>query len=290
MIDGLKQRVVTAIILLIALLALTLFTRPFIFAAVVAVIVALAAWEWTAFVGIEGIALKASYTSALFVMLMGAASISGFSGNADTFISYQVMLILGLGLLWWCIAAFLLIGYPESSAAWNDKFKISLMGLLTLIPTWTGLVALKYALPSGYFVLGVVIMVAGVDIGAYFVGRFLGARPLAPSLSPNKTWEGVWGGFITCCAVSALLIWGTHRYLFELRPLQVSILLLSCVITTFFAVVGDLFESMLKRNSDLKDSGSTLPGHGGILDRIDALLAVTPSSVIIVMLTLDQVH
>ena len=133
-------------------------------------------------------------------------------------------------------------------------------------------------------------MVAAVDIGAYFAGRFFGRRPLAPGLSPNKTWEGVWGGLLTCCAVSVMLIWSAHRYLIELRPAQISILLLSVVITTSFGVVGDLLESMLKRNSNLKDSGTILPGHGGILDRIDGLLAVTPFSVIIIMLTMDRIN
>ena len=288
--DGLKQRVLTAVILVIALIALTLFTTPLIFAAVLTVILLLAAWEWTSFVEIKGIASKFSYTLTLFAMLIGAAAISGFSPSADTFTLSQVILILWIGLFWWCIAAYLLVGYPENSEIWNNKSKIGLMGLLALVPTWTGLVALKYAFPSGYLVLGVVIMVAAVDIGAYFAGRFFGRRPLAPSLSPNKTWEGVWGGLVTCCAVSVMLIWSAHRYLIELRPAQISILLLSVVITTSFGVVGDLLESMLKRNSNLKDSGTILPGHGGILDRIDGLLAVTPFSVIIIMLTMYRIN
>ena len=285
--DDLKQRVVTAVVLLVALIALTLLTTPLAFAAVVAVIIMLAAWEWGAFAQFEGVVPRLFYTLSVFIVLVGAAALSGFWSSAESFTLFRVILILCFGVLWWCIAACLLVGYPENSACWNHKFTISLMGLLALVPTWTGLVALKVVLPSGYLVLGVVIAVAGVDVGAYFAGRYLGNRPLAPSVSPKKTWEGVWGGFATCCAVSAVLVWAAQRDLLELSSAQILVLLLSCITTTPFAVVGDLVESMLKRNSDLKDSGSIRPGHGGVLDRVDGLLAVAPSSVLIFLLALD---
>ena len=285
--DDLKQRVVTAVVLLVALIALTLLTTPLAFAAVVAVIIVLAAWEWGAFAQFEGVVPRLFYTLSVFIALVGAAALSGFWSGVESFTLFRVILILCFGVLWWCIAACLLVGYPENSACWNQKFTISLMGLLALVPTWTGLVALKVVLPSGYLVLGVVVAVAGVDVGAYFAGRYLGNRPLAPSVSPKKTWEGVWGGFATCCAVSAALVWAAQRDLLELSSAQILVLLLSCITTTPFAVVGDLVESMLKRNSDLKDSGSILPGHGGVLDRVDGLLAVAPSSVLILLLVLD---
>ena len=285
--DDLKQRVVTAVVLLVALIALTLLTTPLAFAAVVAVIIMLAAWEWGAFAQFEGVALRLFYTLSVLIALVGAAALSGFWSSAESFTLFRVIMILCFGVLWWCIAAYLLVGYPENSACWNHKLTISLMGLLALVPTWTGLVALKVVLPSGYLVLGVVIAVAGVDVGAYFAGRYLGNRPLAPSVSPKKTWEGVWGGFATCCAVSAVLVWAAQRDLLELSSAQILVLLLSCITTTPFAVVGDLVESMLKRNSELKDSGSILPGHGGVLDRVDGLLAVAPSSVLILLLVLD---
>ena len=285
--DDLKQRIVTAVVLLIALIALTLLTTPLAFAAVVAVIITLAAWEWGAFAQFEGVVPRLFYTLSVFTVLVGTAALSGFWSGADSFTLFRVIVILCFGVLWWCIAACLLVGYPENSACWNHKFTISLMGLLALVPTWTGLVALKVILPSGYLVLGVVIAVAAVDVGAYFAGRYLGNRPLAPSVSPKKTWEGVWGGFATCCAVSAALVWAAQRDLLEMSSAQILVLLLSCVTTTPFAVVGDLVESMLKRNSDLKDSGSILPGHGGVLDRVDGLLAVAPISVLILLLALD---
>ena len=285
--NGLRQRVVTAIILLVAIIALTLLTTPLAFAAAVAVIVLLAAWEWGGFAQFGGVGSRLLYTLTVLVSLLGAAALCGFWSSAGPFAFFRVILILCCGVLWWCIAACLLAGYPGNSAHWGHRSVIGLMGLLALVPAWTGLVALKVILPSGYLVLGVVIAVAAVDVGAYFAGKFLGNRPLAPSLSPKKTWEGVWGGFATCCAVSAVLVWAAQRYLLELSSAQISVLLLSCITTTLFAVVGDLVESMLKRNSDLKDSGSILPGHGGVLDRVDGLLAVAPISVLILMLAQD---
>ena len=285
--DDLKQRVVTAVVLLVALIVLTLLTTPSAFAAVAAVIIMLAAWEWGAFAQFEGVAPRLFYTLSVFIVLVGVAALSGFWYGEESFTLFRVIMILCFGVLWWCIAACLLVGYPENSACWDNKFTISLMGLLALVPTWTGLVVLKVILPSGYLVLGVVIAVAAVDVGAYFAGRHLGNRLLAPSVSPKKTWEGVWGGFATCCAVSAAFVWAAQRDLLEMSSAQILVLLLSCVTITPFAVVGDLVESMLKRNSDLKDSGSILPGHGGVLDRVDGLLAVAPSSVLILLLALN---
>ena len=135
---------------------------------------------------------------------------------------------------------------------------------------------IKYLNPQGFLLLGMVVVVAAADIGAYFVGKRFGKNRLAPSLSPNKTWEGVLGGFAACLLVGILLIWLLHSYLITLSNVQILILVLLSLVVTLFDVIGDLLESMLKRNRDLKDSGKILPGHGGILDRVDGLLAVTP--------------
>ena len=284
--DGLKQRIITAVILLLCLFTATTLFPPFWFALFIAVVVLVASWEWGALIGLTDSKSRQAYLATMILMLIGALLLLGLEPGTDRIDLFRALMVLSLGLVWWLIAWLMLFGYPDNAKQWNDKSKIGLMGLLALIPTWVGIVVLKYLLPSGFLVLGLVIMVAAVDVGAYFAGRAFGSRPLAPSLSPKKTWEGVWGGLATCCVVGALFVWGMHSYLFELNIWQIIVLLLSSLVITVFAVVGDLVESMLKRNSNLKDSGHILPGHGGILDRVDAILAVTPASVIILLLIL----
>jgi phosphatidate cytidylyltransferase len=284
--DGLKQRIITAVILLLCLFTATTLFPPFWFALFIAAVVLVASWEWGALIGLTDSKSRQAYLATMILMLIGALLLLGLEPGTDRIDLFRALMVLSLGLVWWSIAWLMLFGYPGNAEQWNDKSKIGLMGLLALIPTWVGIVVLKYLLPSGFLVLGLVIMVAAVDVGAYFAGRAFGSRPLAPSLSPKKTWEGVWGGLATCCVVGALFVWGMHSYLFELNIWQIIVLLFSSLVITVFAVVGDLVESMLKRNSNLKDSGHILPGHGGILDRVDAILAVTPVSVIILLLTL----
>lgn len=285
--DGLKQRIITAVILLLCLIAATTLFSPFLFALFIAAVVLVASWEWGALIGLIDSKSRKAYLATMALMLVGAMLLLGLEPGTDRIDLFRALMVLCLGLIWWSIACLMLFGYPGNAEQWNEKSKIGLMGLLALVPTWVGIVVLKYLLPSGYLVLGLVIMVAAVDVGAYFAGRAFGSRPLAPSLSPKKTWEGVWGGLATCCAVGVLFVWGMHSYLIELNTWQIVVLLLSSLVITVFAVVGDLVESMLKRNSNLKDSGHILPGHGGILDRVDAILAVTPASVIILLLTLQ---
>ena len=285
--DGLKQRIITAVILLLCLFTATTLFPPFWFALFIAAVVLVASWEWGALIGLTDSKSRQAYLATMILMLIGALLLLGLEPGTDRIDLFRALMVLSLGLVWWLIAWLMLFGYPDNAKQWNDKSKIGLMGLLALIPTWVGIVVLKYLLPSGFLVLGLVIMVAAVDVGAYFAGRAFGSRPLAPSLSPKKTWEGVWGGLATCCVVGALFVWGMHSYLFELNIWQIIVLLLSSLVITVFAVVGDLVESMLKRNSNLKDSGHILPGHGGILDRVDAILAVTPASVIILLLALQ---
>ena len=110
---------------------------------------------------------------------------------------------------------------------------------------------------------------------------------MAPHISPKKSWEGVWGGTLLCLVVSIFLIWTLNNSILALSVVQITLLVLLSFLVSIGSVVGDLFESMLKRNKNLKDSGKLLPGHGGLLDRTDSLMAVTPFFVLVLMFVLD---
>lgn len=272
----LKQRIITAIILALIFITATVFLSSFSYSLFVTIVVLAASWEWCAFIGLAKQVAKVSYLATLGSMIIALYFFLGIVPESLVINSYRAGIILGLGILFWVLTFFMLKGYPSNSDRWNNKSKIALMGLMALIPTWVGIVQIKYLNPQGFLLLGMVVMVAAADIGAYFVGKRIGKNRLAPSLSPNKTWEGVLGGFAACLLVGILLIWLLHSYLITLSNVQILILVLLSLVVMLFDVIGDLLESMLKRNRDLKDSGKILPGHGGILDRVDGLLAVTP--------------
>ena len=272
----LKQRIITAIILALIFITATVFLSSFSYSLFVTIVVLAASWEWCAFIGLAKQVAKVAYLATLGSMIIALYFFLGIVPESLVINSYRAGIILGLGILFWVLTFFMLKGYPSNSDRWNNKSKIALMGLMALIPTWVGIVQIKYLNPQGFLLLGMVVMVAAADIGAYFVGKRIGKNRLAPSLSPNKTWEGVLGGFAACLLVGILLSWLLHSYLITLSNVQILILVLLSLVVTLFDVIGDLLESMLKRNRDLKDSGKILPGHGGILDRVDGLLAVTP--------------
>ena len=272
----LKQRIITAVILALLFIAATVFLSSFSYSLLVTIAVLAASWEWCGFIGFGKQGAKVIYLATLGSTILALYFFLGIAPESLVIDSYRAAIILGLGILFWGLTFLMLKDYPSNSDSWNNKPIIALMGLMALIPAWVGIVQIKYLNPQGFLVLGMVVMVAAVDIGAYFVGRGIGKKRLAPSLSPNKTWEGVWGGLAACLCMGFVLIWLLHRYLITLSYGKVLILVLLSLVVTLFDVIGDLLESMLKRNRDLKDSGKILPGHGGILDRVDGLLAVTP--------------
>ena len=284
----LKQRVITAVLLLVTLIAATTQLSSFYFSLFVAGVILVAAWEWAGLISPDKKIAKLPYLASIATMLIGSFFLLGISPDVQNIDGFRASLVLILGLLFWLISLFFLSGYPENSILWNDESKIALMGVLVLMPSFVGIVVLKYLLPSGYLVLALVILVAAVDVGAYFVGVNFGSRELAAKLSPKKSWEGVWGGTFVCLLVAGLFVWLMHNNIQALSSIQIIALLMLSVGVTFFSVVGDLIESMLKRNCGIKDSGTMLAGHGGVLDRVDGLVAATPLFVLTMMLVLDS--
>lgn len=279
----LKQRIVTAILLMVGLVAITTLFSSFLFALFISTVVLLAAWEWCGLTGLIKNVPRLSYLMIVGVMLAGLLLALDIRPGTLALDQLRVSVILGLGVLFWAISPTLLRYYPDNKSKWNGKLKIASMGLFALVPVWLAFIQLKYLMPSGFLVIALILLVAAVDVGAYFAGTKFGRTKLAPALSPSKSWEGVWGGLTLCLLVGVVMSWASHRYIEDLKLWQFAALITLALLTTFFSVVGDLLESMLKRNQELKDSGTILPGHGGILDRVDGLIAAAPCFTLVVM-------
>lgn len=283
----LKQRIATALVLLIGLIAMTTSLELEAFAAITGALVLIGAWEWAAFASL-GDKSRLAFVGTLTLSIALLWFALGVGGAPEYDASFALGFSL-LGALFWVLMFAAIASFPQSTEAWNDKSRISVMGMLSLLCTWVGLVTLKALLPNGALVIMLIIMVAAVDVGAFFTGKLFGKRKLAPALSPNKTWEGVWGGVTLNVAVSIVFAILLDSYVQAFALIDYVIFAALALIVAFFSVVGDLAESMLKRNKELKDSGSILPGHGGLLDRIDGLMAATPICVSVLILLLGGV-
>jgi len=253
----LAKRVLTAILLLIGLLLL-LFVAPLWVAIwATAAVMVLAAWEWSAFLGWRLPRLRGAYAGSMALLL----AVSGWLVPAVV----GLQIVLWIALLWWAIAFLWILRYPTTV----PPAVAALAGLLVLIPSWLALVAILRVPEHGpaFALLALCIVFAG-DIGAFFAGHRFGRVKLAPQVSPGKTWEGLIGGVLlaalTAAAGGAFL--GLSPVI--MVPVGLGVAALS--------VVGDLTESMFKRSVGAKDSGHLIPGHGGVLDRIDGITAALP--------------
>jgi phosphatidate cytidylyltransferase len=256
----LRTRVITGCVLG-ALLLLGLFLLPAPLAvAAFGVVFTIGAWEWAGFGGLRGAAARAGYA-----FLVAIALIFSWRWTAD---SQHLIVLLSAACAWWVIAFFWLSLAP----ARHQPTLTLACGLAVLVPAFVALARLQVcsdAFARGpVLVLWLILMVCAADIGAYFAGRALGRHKLAPHVSPGKTWEGALGGLVMVGLVAAA---GAVK--FGLPPFVVAVFGLGVGI---FSIVGDLTESMFKRAAALKDSGTLLPGHGGLLDRIDSVTAAAP--------------
>ena len=283
----LLQRILTAVVLLVGLLLLAILATPFVFALAIALITLLTGMEWTRLVGLQDLQSRAGYLVSLAALLVGAFFLVGAFPGAESLDSLRVITVMTLGCVFWLVAAVLMTGYPGNANLWNDQSHIAVMGIFVVVPTWCGIVQLKYLDASGALFLMLVATVSVADIGAYFAGRAWGQRKLAPSLSPGKSWAGFWGGMSASVILAIAVLLVINNRLVSLTMTQSILLVFGAVLVSVSSVIGDLFESMLKRNQQLKDSGNILPGHGGILDRIDSLTAATPVAVLWLFLVLE---
>jgi phosphatidate cytidylyltransferase len=256
----LKQRIITVLWLLpLALCGFFLLDGGW-FALFIGLVVTLAAWEWARLAGIASPSARVVYALALAILVALLYWLPGLA-----------RVVLLLGVLWWLLAVAMVLGYPGSARYWGGIPGRLIIGLFVLLPAWQGLLLLKQWPQGNALIIAVMVLVWAADIGAYFSGRRFGRHKLAPRVSPGKSWEGLTGGLLTSLLVALLVGIG--------QQWSVSGLLLSLVVAAVvvsISVVGDLTESMFKRQAGLKDSSNLLPGHGGILDRIDSLTAAIP--------------
>lgn len=254
----LRLRVLTSIILIpFVIWAIFALSQP-AFTVVTGFIILLAAWEWAALFGWTKIYLRLIYVTTILLALIASLLLPPWVSVA-------------IAVIWWFIAIIWMV-YVERTAKIPviPKFIVALAGFFVLVPCWQALVVLHLNMK---WLLTLLIIVWIADTSAYFGGRWLGHHKLAPTISPKKTLEGVY----TALIVGAIVILGGQWLLFNsILPTQITSWLGLVLLTTIASVIGDLFESLLKRQQGLKDSGRLLPGHGGILDRIDSLTAAAP--------------
>ncbi len=268
----LKQRIITAIALLVILIPALFAKQPEWLMGVSLVLIVLACWEWGQ---LNGYTKKASWLMALDGLVLCALAWKFGLHTMKT-----PMLWLMVGSLWVLVAAWLI---QRGVSRWQDvpRWLRVIGGLLALAAAW---LAVAQAKAIGVnFLLSLLLMVWVADIGAYFSGRRFGRRKLAPSISPGKTWEGVYGGFAACMLLA--LVWANWRaqwmdsaslYQMLLQGRGWLLLILATALMVTLSVAGDLVESLVKRSAGMKDSSNLLPGHGGVLDRVDALLPTLP--------------
>ena len=269
----LKQRVLTAVVLL-ALLLPALFARnPWPFDLLTLALIGAAGWEWSR-LNESGETASVLFGLAL-VLACGAALLVGWSDGAPSWVWWLAALVWVPGGAW-----ALRLG-PDFWPA-LPRFARRLLGGLAL---WTAWLALVNAKATGLnFLLSVLCLVWAADIAAYFGGRAFGRRKLAPSRSPGKSWAGVWSGMLGVFALALLWILLDRQFVFDSASLYTRLfqrigivgLAVGLAFLAAMSVVGDLVESLVKRSVGAKDSSRLLPGHGGVLDRIDALLPVVP--------------
>ncbi|WP_095146536.1 MULTISPECIES: phosphatidate cytidylyltransferase [unclassified Pseudomonas] len=256
----LKQRIITALILLPIALCGFFLLEGSGFALFIGLVVTLGAWEWARLAGFTEQPIRVAYAAVVAAILFVMHLVPGLAPW-----------VLGAAVLWWAVATFLVLTYPRTSEHWASAACKLVIGLLILLPAWQGLILIKQQPLGNWLIMAVMVLVWGADIGAYFSGRAFGKRKLAPQVSPGKSWEGVYGGLLLSLVIT--LVVGLVRD-WTLGEMLKG--LIGAAVIVFISVVGDLTESMFKRQSGIKDSSNLLPGHGGILDRIDSLTAAIP--------------
>jgi phosphatidate cytidylyltransferase len=261
-----RIRILAALVMAPAAIA-TVLLLPTPWLMLITAIVFLAAlWEWFALAEVED-SLARSALLVLNLLLM-VALVWGTGGTGATLVLFKVAVVLGV--LWWLLAMLWLVHFDfASDHDTNARVYKLAAATFAVVPAWCAMALLHNDGP-GWLLLALMV-VWGTDTGAYFAGRRFGRRKLAPRISPNKTIVGLAGGTAAGVVVALAGAW-----ILGVAPAQLPLVALVALLAVLFSVVGDLFESLLKRHVGAKDSGNLIPGHGGIMDRADSVLAALP--------------
>ncbi|MGB5260283.1 MAG: phosphatidate cytidylyltransferase [Gammaproteobacteria bacterium] len=261
----LRTRLISAAILIPLVVYGVLYLPTDVFQLILAAVLLAGLWEWGRLALLAGTAARLAYL-ALVAGLIWMCHAAGLEALA-----WPVLLV---GCAWW-LGALIWLTRPQWCAGDTPVCTaVKLVaGVLVSVPAWLALTLIHGAADDGpRLVLILLVMVWLADSAAYFAGRFLGRHKLAPVISPGKTWEGVYGGLLASVLFAGAIAW----LLLEASVLWTVKFMLVTLVAMLFSVVGDLLVSLFKRHSGIKDSGSIIPGHGGIFDRIDSLVAAAP--------------
>jgi phosphatidate cytidylyltransferase len=270
----LLQRVITALVLLALLVPSLLAATPWPFAWLTLLLIAAAGWEWSR---LNGVAAVAALGPGVLLAVAGLWAV-----QAGTVLRVADTVWWGAAVAWVVVGAVALSAGPSGWSRWPAVLRLAL-GLLALWVAWLALA--KARAVGANFLLSTLCLVWAADIGAYAAGRAFGRHKLAPTISPGKSWEGVAGGMTCVVLLAALWVLAIDRrwpvdsaslYTVWVERFGWLGLMPMALLLAGLSVVGDLFESLVKRAAGAKDSSRLLPGHGGVLDRVDALLPVLP--------------
>lgn len=259
-----KQRVITALLITPVAIALVLLLPPIGFALLVGALSLFALWEWTRLAGLRDRRFRAcllALTLALFVVLWIYRSTPVF------------WLTIAIGCVWWFIALAWLKRFTFAASPTRENTAIKLIaGGLAVIPAWAAIVYINSgAIYGAWWSLFALALSWSADTFAYLAGSRWGRRKLAPNISPGKTFAGVYGAFAGTAVVAIICGW-----LLGVAPMKLPLFVMLALVCVAFSIVGDLFESLIKRHAGVKDSGALFPGHGGVFDRLDSAFAVLP--------------
>lgn len=271
-----RTRVIAALVMAPFAIGAILLLPTSWLAMLAAIVFLVGLWEWFKLAEIDDTLQRTVLLTANLLLMVLLVWASRGSGDAADLVPLRLMALAGVG--WWLLALLWLrfFHFASDHETWARVFKLA-AGTLAVVPAWCALGLIHASEPNGHIWLFTALAIVwAADSGAYFAGRHFGGRwfqgrKLAPRISPNKTLEGLLGGLAAGMLVAAVgaLIAGAGVG-------QLAGVLVVAVFTVLFSVVGDLFESLLKRHVGAKDSGDLIPGHGGVLDRIDGVLAALP--------------